>query len=274
MQNSNSKLRFPGLWPFAPDPAPAGLYTFGAPAPDSPLLITGNSRHTLNYLRRILTPLGARALAIDTGGVDVYSALAAADFTLEEIGAGLDSIRSNGEELETEPKQALLPYPVWKTLSEPQEIAGWQIAPGPAGACDLPAFFVRSCQLTDEMKTLRFPLEDRLRLGLAHAELFVLVAAIPLLFFGLKVMVTGAVLGLASVIMLAVLWPWLPGKHGSLKSLVLVGAISLAGLATTAYLTDFSSLNLLPLAVCMALAGGWMGWLYTPVQAYTSFDPF
>lgn len=213
-----------GLWPFTPDPLAPGLYTLGSPAGTTPLLITGNSRHTHNFLKRFLAPLGVRVLAVDTGGVDVYSALAAGGWSLDRIGQGLEKLESEMVE-----PQALLPYPVWEVLGdgEIEGLAGWRIRPGPADARHLPAFLARGRELTDDLKTMRFPWEDRLRLALAHAGLFALIAAVPLLLFGLKVLAAGLGMAILSAGLLALTWPWLPGKRGWLKGACL-GAVMAA----------------------------------------------
>jgi len=276
-----------GLWPFTPDPAPTGLHTFGSPAPDSPILITGNSRHTLRRLERSLTPISARVLTIDVGGVDVHSALASGGFSLTKVSESLTSLARKPEESSASERKALpvalLPYPAWEALGGEKigEVAGWRLDPGPADARDLPAYFARGCKLTDEMKVMRFPLGDRLRLALAHARLFVLIAAVPMLVFGWKVFAVGATLALLSAAFLAVLSPRLPGKHRPIKRLVFTYVIALAGLIGLIYSAHFMRFNPLYFAISLTILGMWTMQLCVPVSQqknssdrYSSFDPY
>jgi len=251
-----------GLWPFTPDPIPVGLHILGSPAPDLPVLITGNSRHGLKRVRRVLTPIGARVLVVDTGGLDLHSACAAGSLTLKRIEESIRGLTSDAEQApvaEDVPQtQALLPYPVWKALGgeEIGEVAGWRIGPGPADVRDLPAYLARGHELTEGMKVLRFPLADRLQLALAHAGLFALVAAIPMLFFGPEVLAAGIALILLSTFLFAVLWPWLPGRHRWQRQISLLLGMGL--LAASLGL----SLNLQPVSVLGLTIGvlGIAGW--------------
>jgi hypothetical protein len=150
------------------------------------------------------------------------------------------------------------------------EISGWHIAPGPADARDLPAYFARGRQLTDVMKTHRFQLEDRLRLVMAHVGLFILLAGPPMALFGLEVLAVGMIMSFASGVLLAALRPGQARGRKWLRWLVGGAVAALAG-AINAYLAGYSGVGLLYFAMGFALIGGW---LQRQVASYpTSFDP-
>ncbi len=287
---------FSGLWPFTPDPAPPGLHMFGSPPPNAPVLVTGNSRHTLRKLEHWLAPMGARVLAVDTGGNDIYSALAAGALTINKIATALESLPMGSAPTSPEQKPppgpdssflqeppptespiraALLPWAAWVALSpEPTSIPGWTLTPGPADACDLPSFLRGSGgDLPDSYKRRRFPLEDRLELSLAHTLAFCLIAAAPLVIFGWKVLLIGWVMAVGSVLLLAFLWPWLPGKQGAVKGLALATVVLLTEMAVALLQPALWHLNTFLFAAVMALLGGWLGQVCAPILRPTSFDP-
>lgn len=200
-----------GLWPFTPDPASAGLYIFGTPSADAPLLITTNSAHTINHLQRILSPFGARVLAIDVAGVDVRSALAEGNFNQESIDNALCDFEAAatqaGDLQDMGSRQALLPYPVWEALRDEKLDTpnGWQLLPGPASAHCLPAYLAGGSDLTEHMKAIRLSFTERLKLAFAHSGLFFMLAALPLALFGLLELAAGAGLIILGAFLAAVL---------------------------------------------------------------------
>ena len=259
-----------GLWPFTPDPVPAGVYEFGTPLKDTPALITSNSRHTLAQLRQILSPIGGRVLAIDTGGVDVHSALASGGWSIEKITVALETIEQGksasssiepGSHKDVEPLDpvtVVLPYPIWEFLvsDNSKEIKSYRLLPGPANARDLPAFFSRGCQLVEEMKVLSFTLHDRLSLCLAQAGIFCLVVTLPLFVLGWQELVVGMAIAVISALLFAIFWPLLPGKHFLLKRAPLFLGLPVLS-ASIGWAMGISPLVLLYLGLATLVVTGW-----------------
>lgn len=251
-----------GLWPFTADPIPPGLYVFGTPAPDTPLLITVNSRHTVGRLRRVLTPLGVRLLVVDSGGVDVHSALAVDHLSWQEIKSTLQHGTMKDETVAIcAPQVAILPLPVWEKLAgqdEEKELGGWQIEPGPVDARALPEFLAHDRQLTEGMKRRQLPVSDRLHLTLAHSGLFMLLASGPLLLFARQVWAIVIVLTL----LIALLWA-VPAPHllkGWAGSNRLVYLLSLFFIIFV--ISQLGNLGLLAtalLSACFVLLAWWHG---------------
>ena len=176
-------VRERGMWPYTPDPAEPGPYTFGEPQPGTPIWLAGNSRHELKGLGQILTPLGVQVLAIDTGGLDLYLALAAGRLTAEMISdalAGEVAVSADGEA--TAP--TLLAFPLWAALY--RETPSGAPAPdsGPANTRDLPAFLAGGRKLTAKMKVRSIPLRERASCLLPHAGLLLLITVALMAFIG------------------------------------------------------------------------------------------
>lgn len=169
-----------GLWPYAADPAPVGLLEIGSPPRNAPLIVEGNSRHALGRLRRVLLPIGGRALVVETGGRDLYTAFAEGTLRVETVVVAVEEVTLAGDTPPSNLPVALLPYPIYQEWNE----AELSIAAGPANAEDLPAFLASGQNLTEEMKRYRYSLRERLHLILAHAALLLLVAVGPLLYVG------------------------------------------------------------------------------------------
>ena len=86
-----------GLWPYSGDPSPIGLQVIGDPGNDAPLLLIGNSRHTLERCRRLFWPKGVRILALDTGGLSLGEAMVDGRLTAETITDGLKGLSNYGQ---------------------------------------------------------------------------------------------------------------------------------------------------------------------------------
>lgn len=193
-----------GLWPFTPDPAEPGLHALGNPATGTPLLIEGNSRHALGRLQRALGQAGCRVLLLNTGGLDLYTAYRTGRLAVEGILEALPA----ADESETGPAtaarvpeeegvvssphqnvRALLPHPLWHALGG-EQLAASGVHAGPAHPEDLPAFLLGAPLGPATVRPVP-PLRERLHAATAHAGLFLLVAALPLLAVGWEALLVG-----------------------------------------------------------------------------------
>lgn len=209
-----------GLWPFTPDPAEPGLRAIGDPAARTPLLIEGNSRHALGRLQRAFGRASCRVLLVDTGGLDLYTAHRTGRLSVEDI-LNLLPAADDGEAVlaDQAPEEegvvptphrdarALLPYPLWYTIG-PEQLAAAGVHAGPAHPEELPAFLL-GAPLGPATGCPVPPLRERLHAATAHAGLFFLVAALPLLSVGWEALLVGAGSVLLALLAVVFLLPYL-----------------------------------------------------------------
>ncbi len=226
---------------------PPGLYGIGDPDADSPVLVTSNYKLTLDALRKELAAVTCWLLVLDTHGINVWCAAGKRTFSTTEIVGRLEATRL----------EALVRH---RTLVLPQlgasgvaahlvhKTTGFRVVYGPVRARDIPAFFHNKMKKDRDMRTVRFPLRDRLvliplELVLALLVLvagFLLVAAADWILHGILdfgtafrdfVPFLGAVL--AGCVLVPVLLPLIPVRSFALKGLIV--GILLAALIEWAY---------------------------------------
>lgn len=249
-----------GLWPYTPDPAPVGLLEISAPPSGTPLIVEGNSRHALGRLRRVLLPIGGRALVVETGGRDLYTALADETLRMETVVAAVEEVALTGEIPTSSLPEALLPYPIYQAWDE-EELNAAGIGAGPTNPEDLPVFLANGQNLTEEMKRYCCSLRERLHLILAHAALLLLVALGPLLYIGTEAVGVGVALVLSAATVSALLLSNLQ-KWGSRRSRwFLVATFTLLFgvlVATTLLLMGHELERTAVLCGAALVAGGWL----------------
>lgn len=138
-----------------------GLYSVGAPGPDSPVLVTANYRLTFDHVRSNLAGVDAWLLVVDTHGVNVWCAAGKGTFGTVQVcsailGAGLDSIVSH--------RTVILPQlgAPGVAAHDVKAFTGFRVVYGPVRAADITAFLQAGSKATPAMRTVRFGLADRL----------------------------------------------------------------------------------------------------------------
>lgn len=220
--------------------AKSGLFAIGEPGPDSPVLVTGNFDLTVRrLLRRLDGKVDAWLLVADSAGINVWCAAGGGYFTAEKVIAAV--------------KSSYLPELVnHKTLILPQlcangvdgwrirEETGYEVEWGPIRAEDIPAYFAAGLEKDRDMRTVRFPLEDRLEMGTASLGFYGLFLIPLFLIFWRQLFwpFMASLIGLSYFYILV--HPWLPGRDGLVKSVSLV-LLSLGGLAVYAMVYTLSA---------------------------------
>jgi hypothetical protein len=227
---------------------PPGLYGVGAPTADSPVLVTANFKLTIDSLRRELAELDAWVLVLDTRGVNVWCAAGKGTFSTAEI---IERVQKAQLEAVVSHRRLIVPQlgatGVAKHLV--RKGCGFTVDYGPVLAANLPAFLVAGATATTQMRTVRFPLRERLKLIPVEASLLwgwkTIVGVLGFAFlaglggdhafhaadYGLRVgilygLVFMPVLG-GSVLVPAAL-PVIPGRAFATKG-ALIGAVLAAG---------------------------------------------
>jgi hypothetical protein len=204
-----------------------GLYCVGSPDAASPVLVTANYKMTFDRLRMELDGVNAWIMVLDTDGVNVWCAAGKGTFGTEElvhrIGAvQLDKIVSH--------RVVIVPQlgATGVAAHEVMKQAGFKVVFGPVRACDLKAFLSAGMVATEDMRTVKFPIFDRL--VLTPMEVVAALKPMVIVFgilFTLNVIGLGhygrvdfvALLGaiVAGSVVTPVLLPWIPGRAFSVK---------------------------------------------------------
>jgi len=153
-----------------------GIYGVGEPRGESPVLVTSNYKLTFDALRKELGGISAWILVLDTNGINVWCAAGKRTFSTAELVA---RCRESGLERLVSHRTLILPQ-----LGAPGVRAhdvhaqtGFRVVYGPVRACDIPAFLHGELKKTESMRTVRFPLKDRLVLIPVELALALVVLA-------------------------------------------------------------------------------------------------
>lgn len=140
-----------------------GLYAVGKPDSGSPVLVSANYKLTFDALRKELAGLSCWLLILDTNGINVWCAAGKGTFGTDELvrrieAAGLSKVVSQ--------KKLILPQlgAVGVNAHEVARRTGFSVVYGPVRASDIMAFIARGYKATKAMRTVEFPLRDRLAL--------------------------------------------------------------------------------------------------------------
>jgi SAM-dependent methyltransferase len=206
-----------------------GLYAVGRPAPDSPVLVTGNFDLTV---RRLVSAIDGRlnawVLVADSAGINVWCAAGGGFFTADKV---IAAVKNSGVEKAVNHRALILPQLCangvdgWRIRKE----TGWGVHWGPVRAADIPAYLASGRKKADAMRRVRFPIKDRLEMASVTIGFYGLLILVPvfLLWRNLFLPITLSLLGLSYFY--AVVHPWLPGRDGLEKGIPLI-LITLAGL--------------------------------------------
>jgi CO dehydrogenase/acetyl-CoA synthase delta subunit len=230
-----------------------GLYVVGEPTPEANVLVTANYKLSFDTLRRELAGLNAWILVLDTQGINVWCAAGKGTFGTAEL---IRRLAATQLEAVVSHRRLILPQlgAVGVSASEIKKQTGFTVSFGPVRARDLPAYIGAGYQKTEEMRTIEFPLLDRLILTPMEInpalKKFPWLAGIILLLFGLQptgllfapawhhglpFLLLALLAVLSGALLTPVLLPWVPGRSFALKGwfvglLALWGATRLFGL--------------------------------------------
>ncbi|MDA8079616.1 MAG: mercury methylation corrinoid protein HgcA [Nitrospiraceae bacterium] len=167
-----------------------GLYAVGAPDRSSEVLISANYKLSFDHLRRELQGLDVWILVLDTKGINVWCAAGKGTFGTEEL-----ALRIGASQLDrvVEHRRIIVPQLGAPGIAAPRvkRATGFRVQYGPVHAKDIRTFIEAGCRATQEMRTVRFTLLDRLvltpmEINPAMKKYFPLYAAVILAVFGLQ----------------------------------------------------------------------------------------
>ncbi|HWQ65600.1 MAG TPA: mercury methylation corrinoid protein HgcA [Methanospirillum sp.] len=200
-----------------------GLYRLGSPDADSPVFVSANYTLSFDALRSALTGCDAWILVIDTKGVNVWCAAGKGTFGTSEI---VNRIALTRLETMVSHRHLIVPQLGAPGVSAREVLrqSGFSVEFGPVQARDLPKY-LKTHQATQEMRTVTFPLRDRITL--IPVELMqvikIAIVAIILAAFLISVDLAWRILLsiLAGTVLFPILLPWIPVKDFTIKGYLL-----------------------------------------------------
>ncbi len=272
-----------GRYSYTLDP---GLYAVGKPTDLSPVLVTANYKLTFDALRRTLEDRDAWILVLDTRGINVWCAAGKGTFGTGELisrvtSANLAQIVSHGV--------LVLPQlgATGVAAHEVRRATGFRCVWGPVRAADLPAFLDSGMRATREMRTVTFPLRDRLVLmpveavnlawlTLAVAAGAAVIGGIGPGFYSIARALDRAPIAVAAAfaaivggtVVTPALLPWLPSRMFAEKGAA-VGIVA-ALLIDVAFWSAHAPLSLAAAGLVAVVGSSFAAMNYTGTSTFTS----
>jgi hypothetical protein len=259
-----------------------GLYAIGKPGHKSPVLVSANYKLTFDTLRKELSGLDCWILILDTKGVNVWCAAGKGTFGTDELISRISKIELT--EIVSH-RKLVLPQlgATGVSAHEVKKQTGFSVVYGPVRAKDIKAFLDSGFEATEEMRTVKFTMRDRL--VLTPVEL-VTAAKSSLIVFGVMFLLnlfvtrpfgladfiayTGAVL--TGTVLTPLLLPVIPGRAFAWKGWLLgllwtLGFIWYSGWFAPGFL-------LLAIGYLLALPSlsAYLAMNFTGSSTYTSFS--
>ncbi len=168
----------------------AGLYAIGAPNKNSDVFVSANYKLSFDALRKALKGLNAYVLVLDTKGINVWCAAGKGTFGTDEL---IRRISITKLDRIVDHRRIIVPQLGAPGISAHKvtKAAGFKICYGPVRAEDISAYIAAGYQATGEMRTVTFPLIDRLiltpmEINPAMKKYYPWYALIILAVFGLQ----------------------------------------------------------------------------------------
>lgn len=232
------------LFRLSPCPEPPGLRRIGSPGRDSPVLVTGSFHLTLRRLERSLRGQDLWVVAARSKGVNIWCAAGAGELTTDEVVA---AVKTCGVAHLVDHQRLILP-----PLSGPgvravdvEARTGFTTRWGPVQARDLPRWLASGGRRDEAMSRTSWTWRERLDAGVGTMFPFYLLGVIGFALFGRPWLLDFTVISLATLVVFLLAAPWLPGRGGMIKAVLLQ----------------------IPLAALLPFAPGWGEALGRPLQA-------
>ncbi len=259
-----------------------GLYAIGKPNHTSPVLVSANYKLTFDVLRKELSGLDCWILILDTKGINVWCAAGKGTFGTDEI---VNRISKTGLSEIVSHRKLVLPQLGAPGVSahEVTKQTGFSAVYGPVRAKDIKTFLDSGFKATDEMRTVKFTIWDRMVLTplelVASAKSSLMVFGVIFLLnlfvtrpFGLEdfIAYTGAVL--TGTVITPLLLPVIPGRAFAWKGWLL-GLLWTLGFSWYSgwFISGFLLLSIGYLLVLPSLSA-YLAMNFTGSSTYTSFS--
>ncbi len=265
-----------------------GLYAVGSPDQNSKVFVTGNYKLSVDHLRRALSGMNAWILVLNTKGINVWCAAGKKTFGTDEL---VRKIKFLDLAKIVTHRKIIVPQlgATGVSAHKIKEQTGFTVIYGPVRAADIKDFVDSGLKATPVMRTITFPLVERLKLipvDLFYAKYYLLI--IPSLFFiiaglnskgysvdlaisnGVHAVVNLFAAYLSGCALTPALLPWIPFRRFSLKGIII-------GLLTgiLLFLAGFLGSSFLELISWFLMIGGissFMAMNFTGSSTFTSLS--
>jgi hypothetical protein len=267
---------------------PPGIYAVGSPGRDSRVFVTGNFKLSLDHLRRALDGMNAWILVLNTKGINVWCAAGKKTFSTREL---VNRIQTHKLSEIVSHRKVILPQlgATGVAAHKVKEESGFSVIYGPVRSGDIKEFVNAGLKATTRMRTVYFPLRERLKLipvEFFYAKYYLLL--VPSVFFilagfsprgysldasffnGGKAVLNLFSGYLAGCAITPALLPWIPVRRFSLKGLI-------TGIIIATFLTIAGTLgkNIFEIISWFLMMGGissFMAMNFTGSSTFTSLS--
>jgi NAD-dependent dihydropyrimidine dehydrogenase PreA subunit len=208
-----------------------GLRIFGNPNENSPVFVTSNFDLTVKRLSQHLKNQNCYLLIAPTNGINVWCAARGSNFTAHSINSIVKTSNINEK---VSHRILILPQLSASGIDVKlvKRQTGWDCKFGPVYAQDIPEYVADGFKKMDKMRTVRWPIIDRIDTGLGISTTFLIFVFIIVGLFSKDWLAEFILLGWILVFLMYGLHPFIPGKSGwrkllFLEILTLIGVISL-----------------------------------------------
>jgi ubiquinone/menaquinone biosynthesis C-methylase UbiE len=148
-------------------PIEPGLYIYGNPSEQSPVMITANYQRTVRLVGSVLQDQDVYLLVADTMGENVWCAARGDKFGLKEVAEVIKATRI--QEL-IQHRKLILPQLAAGGIDhrEVKTTTGWSCRFGPIYAKDIPVYLT-SGRKTEKQRTISFNMKERLEMALQQS---------------------------------------------------------------------------------------------------------
>jgi len=208
-----------------------GIYAVGTPDENAPVLVSANYKLTFDSLRKELFGLNCWLLILDTKGVNVWCAAGKGTFGTDEL---VNRIAETQLTEIVSHKTLILPQLGASGINanEVKRQSGFSVIYGTVRAKDIKAFLQAGNKATEEMRTVKFTMRDRLVLTpievvpAARKSLYVfgLMFLLNLFIpkpFGIFDFIAYAGMIFVGTVITPVLLPFIPGRAFAFKGALL-----------------------------------------------------
>ncbi|MBT9171828.1 MAG: Corrinoid/iron-sulfur protein large subunit [Syntrophomonadaceae bacterium] len=259
-----------------------GLYALGQPDHKSPVLVSANYKLTFDALRKELSGLHCWILILDTKGINVWCAAGKGTFGTDEL---VSRITKTGLSEIVSHKTLVLPQlgAPGVRAHEVTRRTGFSVVYGPIRAHDIKSFLDSGFKATQEMRTVKFTVWDRLVLtpvelvattkySLMVFGVFFIINLIAARTFGLADFIAYAGAVVTGTVVTPALLPIIPGRAFAWKGWLL-GLLWTAGFIwfNGWFVPEFLLLAIGYLLVLPSLSA-FLAMNFTGSSTYTSFS--
>lgn len=217
------------LFRLFPNPVPLGIYAFGTPTKESPVLITTNYKLTLFRVAKALEDIDCYLLVVDGKGVNVWCSSGAGHLNIKSV---LDAIRLSKIENLVDHRTLILPQlsGVGICAGELKEQSGWSPRFGPLYIKDMERYLRNNMIKERSMHDAEFGIIQRMEMGVGSTLICAFILTTVMIFIDPEaLLILIPALYLQSLVF-SIISPYIPIRSG-----VIVGI--LYAVDTTIFLT-------------------------------------